>query len=122
MPGPHLDERADAAARRRPCPRSGYMTPVRIFSSVDLPGAVDADEPDRLARLGSEVDVAQRPTATWEPLRRGLISLEPVAAGAGGCGRRGTASRGRGRRSSRQATSANPTSRRRKNLDGDRRR
>ena len=48
--------RAEQLDRAR---RSATKPPI-AFSSVDLPGAVGADEPDDLARLGAEVD-ARRP-------------------------------------------------------------
>ena len=56
-------ERADVArrgARRRR--RSGTKPPIAL-SSVDLPGAVRADEADHLAGLGVEVDAVDRDDA-----------------------------------------------------------
>ena len=55
--------RADVVARAaRPCPSAGTKPPIAL-SSVDLPGAVRADEADHLAGLGVEVDAVDRDDA-----------------------------------------------------------
>ena len=60
-PAPELEQRADAALRSELRPAVGLMIPAISRSSVVLPGAVPADEPDRLAARDLRGDVAKRP-------------------------------------------------------------
>ncbi len=48
------------AAGSPPLPALGRTSPQAIFTSVDLPGAVRAEQADELARADLEVDAAER--------------------------------------------------------------
>ena len=96
--GPHLDQRAHPPGDIRRAPPYGIHDPRQDLQQRGLAGAVRADETDGLARLRSELDVAEGPA----PAAARAAPLEPVAdaldlvleVGATG-GRPGTASRSR---------------------------
>ena len=78
--GADLQERADAAARADDARRRGRHA-GQEFQEGRLAGAVAADDPDDVALLDLEVDVAQRPDVVARSLGRAVVRLADLEVG-----------------------------------------
>ena len=67
--GGHFDQRADPAAHLASCRVVGRRMRVSSLRIVDLPGAVRADDAQRLARPHLERDVVHGPELLWSAPR-----------------------------------------------------